>query len=261
MGGCETTPPDPTQTPGDSHPTANPAGNHNPAGFSSLLIIGRRLPASSCFVLARAPPGRSRCGRSSLTHGPRGGTTRQLRGNPAQQSHPGDPQQVTGPARHALLTEGSPMGWFCARLAYGTSAAPSRLVPSAACRRCLLSGRPGRVLDGRVYCGLWRPKPVRTASSSGRTCSPPPSLLRRLLTPPAALSLGPGSNHATRYCHSAGVCNPQSPGGSRREPRTGRPRARGYARTLPSAALAQLGAAAVSSCLASSVRVATPSFR
>ena len=51
MGACETTPTT-THTGGTSQRpphTPNPAG-----GYSSLLIIGRRLPASSSFVLARA---------------------------------------------------------------------------------------------------------------------------------------------------------------------------------------------------------------
>jgi hypothetical protein len=46
-------------------------------GYSSLPIIGRRLPASSSFVLAPRPAAR-RCGRSSLTPARRGALQRTL---------------------------------------------------------------------------------------------------------------------------------------------------------------------------------------
>src|SRR6266516_4670268 len=63
MGACETTPTTTrdrgNQPSGPSH--AQPAG-----GYSSLPIVGRRSPASSSFVLARACQAR-RGGRSSLT--------------------------------------------------------------------------------------------------------------------------------------------------------------------------------------------------
>jgi hypothetical protein len=101
-----------------THPTREPAqanprpGNHNRPALPRRLIIGRRLPASSSFVLARALTGATGCGRSSLTRG------RAAARNPAAARkaskavprQPDDPPQVTGPAHHALLTNGSPMG-------------------------------------------------------------------------------------------------------------------------------------------------------
>jgi len=65
MGACETTPPT-SHAPGK--PSQRPPYNTSTSGkgSSSLLIIGRRLPASSSFVLARACR-RGAAGASSLT--------------------------------------------------------------------------------------------------------------------------------------------------------------------------------------------------
>ena len=52
MGGCETTPPDSRTDPGKPAPPVH--GKPQPAGLSSLAIIGRRSPASSSFLLAAA---------------------------------------------------------------------------------------------------------------------------------------------------------------------------------------------------------------
>jgi hypothetical protein len=55
MGGCETTPPDSRTDPREASPPVH--GKPQPSGLSSLAIIGRRSPASSSFVLARALTG------------------------------------------------------------------------------------------------------------------------------------------------------------------------------------------------------------
>jgi hypothetical protein len=71
------------------------------------------LSASSSSVLAPRPDGRTRRGRSSLTHGPRDGTKPAAAGKASKtvpHTKPGHTQHVTGLTHHALLTEGSPMG-------------------------------------------------------------------------------------------------------------------------------------------------------
>ena len=76
----------PAQNPGESQ---RPSSARQPAqGCSSLPIIGRRLPASSSFVLASALTGAYRLRALRLDPGPRDGTNRQRRGKPQQQSHP-----------------------------------------------------------------------------------------------------------------------------------------------------------------------------
>jgi hypothetical protein len=63
MGACETTPTTSRDRGTSQRP---PHDNHAQEGCSPLPIVGRRLPASSSFVLAPRLPAR-RCGRSSLT--------------------------------------------------------------------------------------------------------------------------------------------------------------------------------------------------
>jgi len=107
MGGCETTPPTSRTPTGDNPGTPAPASTTG--RLSSHAIIGRRLPASSSFVLARALTGRYRCGRSSVT--PAGAAAR----NPAAAKktstiQPDDHTEVTGTGQHTLLTAKAPMG-------------------------------------------------------------------------------------------------------------------------------------------------------
>jgi len=106
MGGCETTPPDSRIDPRNQHPVH---GKPQPSGLSSLAIIGRRLPASSSFVLARALTGANGCGRSSLTPDRRGGTGTSSYEETQHNSQPGD-YQVTGSRQHALFDSEGPHG-------------------------------------------------------------------------------------------------------------------------------------------------------
>jgi hypothetical protein len=105
MGACETTPPT-TRDRGNQTSdlrTRQPAG-----GCSSLPIIGRRLPASSSFVLAAA-----RLRALQLDTAQRGGTNRQRRGKATTTIPPRSraaANQVTGLTQHCLLTTGAPMG-------------------------------------------------------------------------------------------------------------------------------------------------------
>jgi hypothetical protein len=59
MGGCETHSAGLTHRPPGSQPPSGRLihGKPQPSRLSSLAIIGRRLPASSSFVLARALTG------------------------------------------------------------------------------------------------------------------------------------------------------------------------------------------------------------
>jgi hypothetical protein len=92
----------------------SPAAFHTPnpqEGYSSLPIIGRRLPSSSSFVLRPRLPAR-RCGRSSLTPDRAAAQT-----GSDEESHnhspthsPASGEQVTGSNQHGLLTAGTPMG-------------------------------------------------------------------------------------------------------------------------------------------------------
>jgi len=109
MGGCETTPGSRTDPPGSQHPSEPRPRQATTGGLSSLAIIGRRLPASSSFVLARALTGANGCGRSSLTPDRRGGTGTSSYEETQHNSQPGD-YQVTGSAQHALLTAKASMG-------------------------------------------------------------------------------------------------------------------------------------------------------
>ena len=104
MGGCETTPPASRTDRGRQQPHAYRTPQLS--RLSPLAIIGRRLPASSSFLLAAA-----RLRGLQLDPGPRGRPrTRQLRGKPAQQSsQPRSDYQVTGPGQRALFTATAPM--------------------------------------------------------------------------------------------------------------------------------------------------------
>jgi len=88
MGACETTPPASTSRGNQpSRPFRHP---QIPEGSSSLPIIGRRLPASSSFVLAA-----TQLRALQLDPGPRDSTNLQRREKPAQQS-----PQARRPDRH-----------------------------------------------------------------------------------------------------------------------------------------------------------------
>jgi len=113
MGGCETTPGSRTDPPGSQHPSEPRPRQATTGGLSSLAIIGRRLPASSSFVLARALTGANGCGRSSLTPDRRGGTGTSSYEETQHNSQPGD-YQVTGSRQHALFDSEGPHGrLFC----------------------------------------------------------------------------------------------------------------------------------------------------
>ena len=96
----------PTSTSPGKPPSRPFRNTPDPEGPSSLPIIGRRLPASSSFVLAA-----TRLRALQLDPRPRDGTNQQRRGKPPQQSQPGG-AKVTGhrarPPR--LLTATTPMG-------------------------------------------------------------------------------------------------------------------------------------------------------
>jgi hypothetical protein len=107
MGGCETTPPDSRTDPREASTPVH--GKPQPSGLSSLAIIGRRSPASSSFVLARALTGAAGAGAPA---GP-AGAQRQGTSSCEETQHnsqPGD-YQVTGSGQHALFDSEGPHGW------------------------------------------------------------------------------------------------------------------------------------------------------
>ena len=133
MGGCETHSAGPAHAPGDHHQTPSPR-NPNPRLF---LAPDHRPPLTGLkLVRPRPRPDALRCGRSSLTHGratAQTGSCEESQGTvlpPARR-----PTQVTGPAHHALLTEGPP--WVDDL----RHAHPDRPRVSA-CRCCRGHGRP-----------------------------------------------------------------------------------------------------------------------
>src|SRR5438477_11886413 len=90
MGGCETTPPDSRTDPGKPAPPGGRLvhGKPQPSRLSSLAIIGRRLPASSSFVLARALTGAPAAGAPALTPDRAAARNQQLRGKPSTTANP-----------------------------------------------------------------------------------------------------------------------------------------------------------------------------
>ena len=166
MGGCETTPPDSRTDPRKASTPANPVhGKPQPSGLSSLAIIGRRSPASSSFVLARALTGANGCGRSSLTPDRRGGTGTSSYEETQHNSQPGD-YQVTGSRQHALFDSEGPHGrLICARQSRKAEARKgtnirryaARPLPTAGHRRSRL--HPVRSCRGRRSTREQRPKP------------------------------------------------------------------------------------------------------
>jgi hypothetical protein len=112
MGGCETAPPDSRTDPREASTPSNPAyGKPQPGRLSSLAIIGRRLRASSSFVLARALTGANGCGRLQLDPRPHGGTETSSCGVTQHNSQPPGDHQVTGSGQHALFDSEGPHGW------------------------------------------------------------------------------------------------------------------------------------------------------
>jgi hypothetical protein len=108
MGGCETTPPA-THTRGRQTPIPpKPEG-----GSSSLLMIGRRLPASSSFVLACALPGANRLRALQLDPGRAAPQTSSDEESHKNNPTPSPTAKRTGhrarPAR--LLDNRAPHGW------------------------------------------------------------------------------------------------------------------------------------------------------
>jgi len=109
MGGCETTPTDRTRG-------AQPSGTPGPATTTGgpLLAHDHRPPLAGIkLVRPRPAPGRALTLRAlQLDPRPRGGAkpAATRKASKPVPTKPDDPQQVTGPNHHALLTEGSPMG-------------------------------------------------------------------------------------------------------------------------------------------------------
>jgi hypothetical protein len=142
--------------PGTSQRPPLPA--HPARGASSLSKIGRRSPASSSFVLARARPARG-CGRSSWTPpAPRRkpAATRKRR----TAVTPRRPSQVTGSHRHALLTARTPMG--------AVFGGRSRIRTWEDCRRRFLQTVAG---TGLTWANIRRMRHFGTHL----TCSGPPA--------------------------------------------------------------------------------------
>ncbi len=112
---------------------------------SSLPIIGRRSPASSSFVPARALPGAHGSGRSSWTPDHATARTRHLRGKSAEQAHPARRHEVTGSDQHTLLTNKTPMGAVLVSppLAGGGREKDSRSVQSTASEVVASLNSPG----------------------------------------------------------------------------------------------------------------------
>jgi hypothetical protein len=158
MGGCETHSADLRTTRRAPRPLPQ-----QPTTGRLFLAPDHRPPLARVKLVRPRPrpDGRYRCGRSSLTR-PRGGAEYgQLRGKPAEsRTREPDDSEATGPAHHALLTRGSPMGGLSARPQYG--------LPRA--RSCLMSGRGGAFpwATGRVPG--WDP---RTAASPVLCAHPP----------------------------------------------------------------------------------------
>src|SRR5262249_31034036 len=97
----------PTSTSPGNHPAGPSATPQIPEGSSSLPIIGRRLPASSSFVLAATPaPGAPAGPRTARRHKP--ATTRKSHNN----SHPARrPENHTSPGQTtAPLDSNDPHG-------------------------------------------------------------------------------------------------------------------------------------------------------
>ena len=110
MGGCETTPPDSRTDPGKPAPPVH--GKPQPAGLSSLAIIGRRSPASSSFLLAAA-----RLRGLQLDPRPRNGREPAATRKPSTTANPAL-TRPPGQDRTRSLTAKAPMGgWrICAHL-------------------------------------------------------------------------------------------------------------------------------------------------
>ena len=177
MGACETTPAT-HRAPGE--PASDPRTTARTAtAVSSLPSVGRRLPASRSFVLARACR-RGAAGAPALTparrHTP--ATARKSRNyslGPTRQPAP----QVTGPTQHALLTTEVPMG-----AATGPSTTPSdetRLHGNA-------EVQDPEFLDPRRAMALPRVTSRTAAAGLGTTSTYPPDLRPRFAATPEALA-------------------------------------------------------------------------
>jgi hypothetical protein len=160
MGACETTPPAST-SPGEITQPTLPRHPQIPEGSSSLPIIGRRLPASSSFVLAA-----TRLRALQLDPGLRDGTNRQRRGKatttvtPARRpnSHR-PPGQTTAP-----LDSKGPHG--CGNV----GAAPARIATASAEQ---ISGRrPDKFGHGHERGSARLRRPWRAVPDTGRDRRP-----------------------------------------------------------------------------------------
>src|SRR5215831_9437328 len=97
----------PTSTSPGNHPAGPSATPQIPEGSSSLPIIGRRLPASSSFVLAATPAAGAPAGpRTARRHKP--AATRKSHNTVTQPGGPKTTRHRVRPPR--LLTATTPMG-------------------------------------------------------------------------------------------------------------------------------------------------------
>src|SRR5262245_23254348 len=97
----------PTSTSPGNHPAGPSATPQIPEGSSSLPIIGRRLPASSSFVLAATPAAGAPAGpRTARRHKP--AATRKSHNTVTQPGGPKTTRHRVRPPR--LLTATNPMG-------------------------------------------------------------------------------------------------------------------------------------------------------
>jgi hypothetical protein len=111
MGACE------TLSASHVHPGNKPAGAPTPSkplnqqALSSLPILGRRLPASSSFVLTGALPGaRLRALQLDPDRAPARNPAAASKSHNNRHPPPGSRREVTGPDQYALLTARAPMG-------------------------------------------------------------------------------------------------------------------------------------------------------
>jgi hypothetical protein len=156
MGACETTPAtshEPGKATGD--PLTRQPSSQGPR--SSLPMIGRRLTASSSFVLACALRAH-RLRALQLDPRPRDSTNRQRRGNTATAVPPHTRRltnnQVTGLIQHCLLTTESP--WVPFQDACSASPWPSSPTPW-----------PGGCMELTWRSRIWRRRVARKCARFG----------------------------------------------------------------------------------------------
>ena len=178
MGACETTPPAST-SPGETTQPASSTTPQIPEGSSSPPIIGRRLPASSSFVLAA-----TRLRALQLDPGPRDGTNRQRQGKATTTviPQPGGPRATGHQVRQPrLLTARAPMGAILWSPLTESNRRPSPYhlkFPRFTARRALPAGRWQALIwfcpGVRHLRPLRRSRPQRSIESHASAGSAPP---------------------------------------------------------------------------------------